>query len=285
MKNWMIGLILLLPTLLRAEFLETSNIEDVFSKVDKETLVLLNMTDTISDSVLSLGSKPWRHFIHSNLKKFQNLDQAGNLHDWWTYDVATKIPVKPVQKEIVTWIETLQKNETPVFCATGRGRNVWYCTIINQVDDFTDFQLQKIGIDFTKTKVPEELQNLDPKYFHHGVFYTDPYALGEFIDKILQETGYRPKKIVVVNDKRSELQSADQKLTKAGIDHVCVLYQRTEKDREAFNPTVALLQWESLLEDGKVVLPENEAIKKAKSEKASPEELFKRLVDKYGNLN
>jgi len=210
MKNWMIGLILLLPTLLRAEFLETSNIEDVFSKVDKETLVLLNMTDTISDSVLSLGSKPWRHFIHSNLKKFQNLDQAGNLHDWWTYDVATKIPVKPVQKEIVTWIETLQKNETPVFCATGRGRNVWYCTIINQVDDFTDFQLQKIGIDFTKTKVPEELQNLDPKYFHHGVFYTDPYALGEFIDKILQETGYRPKKIVVVNDKRSELQSADQ---------------------------------------------------------------------------
>lgn len=281
MKNWMIGLVLLLPILLRAEFFETSNIEDVFSKVDKETLVLLNMTDTISDSVLSLGSKPWRHFIRSNL---QNLDQAANLHDRWTYYVATKIPIKPVQKEIVTWIETLQKNETPVFCATGRGRNVWYCTIVDQVDNFTDFQLKNIGIDFTKTKVPEELQNVDPKYFHHGIFYTDPYALGEFIDKILQETGYRPKKIVVVNDKRSELQSADQKLTEAGIDHVCVLYQRTEKDRNAFNPTVALLQLESLLEDGKVALQENEAIKKAKTEKASPEELFKRLVDKYGNL-
>ncbi|HEX4839685.1 MAG TPA: DUF2608 domain-containing protein [Rhabdochlamydiaceae bacterium] len=284
MKDWMIGLVLLLPSLLRAEFLETSNIEDVFSKVDKETLVLLNMTDTISDSVLSLGSKPWRHFIHSNLQKIQNLDQAGNLHDQWTYYVATRIPVNPVQKETVTWIETLQKNETPVFCTTGRGRNVWYCTIVDQVDNFTDFQLEHIGIDFTKTKVPEELKNVDPRYFHHGIFYTDPYALGEFIDKILQETGYRPKKIVVVNDKPSELQSADQKLTEAGIDHICVLYQRTEKDRKAFNPTVALLQLESLLEDGKVALQENEAIKKAKSEKASPEELFKRLIDKYGNL-
>ncbi|HEX2579339.1 MAG TPA: DUF2608 domain-containing protein, partial [Rhabdochlamydiaceae bacterium] len=272
MRNWIAGLLLLLPSLLSAEFFETSNIEDVYSKVDKETLVLLNMTDTISDSVISLGAKPWRHFIRQNVQKIQNLDTAGNLHDRWTYYVATKIPVKPVQKEIVTWIKTLQKNDTPVFCATGRGRNVWYCTLVDKVDDFTDYQLKSIGIDFTKTKVPKALQSVDQKHFHNGVFYTDPYPLGEFIDKIVLETGYRPKKIVVVNDKRSELQSVDQKLAEVGIDHACVLYQRTEKERKEFNQTAALLQFESLLEDGNFALQEEEAIKKAKTERASPED-------------
>jgi len=284
MKNWMMGLVLLLPSLLSAEFLETSNIEDVYSKVDKETLVLLNMTDTISDSVLSLGARPWRHFIRQNIQKIQSLDKAGNLHDRWTYYVARKIPVKPVQKEIVTWIDSLQKNGTPVFCATGRGRNVWYCTFIENIDNFTECQFKSIGVDFAKTQVPEALQNIDSKYFHNGIFYTDPYVLGEFLDIVL-ETGYRPKKIVVVNDKQSELQSVDQKLTEAGIDHVCVLYQRTEKERQAFNLTAALLQFESLLEDGDFALQEEEAIKKAKTEKASAEELFKRLVAKYGSVN
>ncbi len=284
MKNWIMGLGLLLPSLLRAEFIETTNIKDVYPHVEEGTIVLLGMTDTISDSVLSLGSKPWRQYIRRNVREIQDLDEAGNLHDQWTYYVATKIPVKPVQKEIVEWINTLQKNETPVFCLTGRGRSVWYTSIVDQVDNFTDFQLKSLGIDLKKSKVPEELQKADSQLFHNGVFYTDPYTKGDFIDKILQETGYQPKKVIIVDDKWHELQSAHEKLTEAGIPHLCALYQRAEKERKNFNPLVAMLQLESLFEKG-VSLLENEAIEKAKSEKTTADELFKKLVEKYGNLN
>jgi hypothetical protein len=284
MKNWIIGLATLLPSLLRADFIETTNIEDVYSHVEEGTIVLLGITDTISDSMLSLGSKPWRQYIRRNVRGIQDLDEAGNLHDQWTYYVATKIPVKPVQKEIVEWIDTLQQKEVPVFCLTGRGRNVWYATVIDQVDNFTDFQLSRMGIDLKKSKVPEELQKADPRLFHNGVFYTDPYTKGGFIDKILQETGYQPKKVIIVDDKWDQLQSVHEKLTEAGISHVCILYQRAEKERKNFNPLVAMLQLESLFEKG-VSLLEDEAIEKAKSEKTTAGELFKKLVEKYGNLN
>ena len=284
MKNWIMGLALLLPSLLRADFIETNNIEDIDRYIEEGTLVLLGMTDTISDSALSLGSKPWRQYIRRNVRTFQDLDEAGNLHDQWTFYVATAIPVKPVQKEIVQWIDNMQQKDIPLFCLTGRGRNVWYASIVEQVDNFTDFQLRSMGIDLKKTKVPEELKQVDPQLFHNGVFYTDPYTKGAFIEKILQETGYQPKKIVIVDDKWSALQSVEEKLTEAGIPHVCILYQRAEKERKDFNPTVALLQLEALFEKG-VPLYEDEALEKAKSEKTPADELFKKLIDKYGNLN
>jgi hypothetical protein len=284
MKNWIMGLAMLLPSLLRADMIEIANIEDVYSHVEEGTIVLLGMTDTISDSMLSLGSKPWRHYIRRNVRGIQNLEEAGNLHDQWTFYVAASIPVKPVQKEIVEWIDTLQNDNIPVFCLTGRGRNVWYVTVIDQVDNFTDFQLENMGIDLKKSIVPEKLQKADPRLFHNGVFYTDPYTKGEFIDKIFQDTGYQPKKVIVVDDKWHELKSIEEKLTEAGIAHVCVLYQRAEKERKNFNPLVAMLQLESLFEKG-VSLREDEAIEKAKTETTTADELFKKLVEKYGNPN
>lgn len=284
MKNWIMGLVLLLPSLMKADIIETNNIEDIYSHVEEGTLVLLGMTDTISDSMLSLGSKPWRQYIRRNVKQIQDLDEAGNLYDLWTYYVATSIPVMPVQKEIVQWIDTLQEKEVPVFCLTNRGRNVWYASIVDQVDNFTDFQLSRMGIDLKKSKVPEELQKVDPQLFHNGVFYTDPYTKGIFIDNILQETGYQPKKIIVIDDQWHQLQSVEEKLTEAGVPHISVLYQRAEKERKNFNPLAAMLQLEALFEKG-VSLLEDEAIEKAKTETTTADELFKKLVDKYGNLN
>jgi len=285
MKNWLMGLALILPTLLSAEIIETNNIEDVYPHVEEGAFVLLGMTDTITESTLSLGSKPWRQFVRRNLRKIQDLEQPGNLHDQWTFYVATSVPVKPVQKETVEWIDKLQKEEVPVFCITGRGRNVWYSSIYDKVDKVTEFQLGTMKIDFTKSKVPEELKKISSRQFHNGVFYADPYAHGEFLDQILLETGYRPTKIIMVDDKWEQLKSVEEKLTEAGIPHVCVHYQRAEKERKDFNPLVSLVQLESLLKNNFAV-SEEEAIEKAsKLENPSADEFFKELVEKYGNLN
>lgn len=285
MKTWMMALALLLPALLRSEVLETQNIEDVFPHVEQGTIVLLGMTDTITDSSLSLGSKPWRQYLRRNLRPLQDLETAGNLHDQWTFYVATSIPLKPVQKEIVEWIDRLQKDEIPVFCLTGRGRSVWYATLVDQVDMLTDLQLNSIGIDLQKSKVPEELKKVDPRLFHHGVFYTDPYDKGSFLDKIFYETGYKPKKVIIVDDKWQELKSVEEKLTQEGIDHLCVLYQKAEKERKNFNPLVALIQLEALLENDFTITDEEALKKVAELENASPDEIFKKLVSKYGNIN
>ena len=155
MKKWVMRLALLLPALLKADIIETTNIEDVYSHVEEGTLVLLGMTDTISDSVLSLGSKPWRHYIRRNVRKTQDLEQAGNLHDQWTFYVATSIPVKPVQKEIVEWIDILQQQEIPIFCLTGRGRNVWYSRLLIKSIILLIFSLEAWGSISKSQKSPK----------------------------------------------------------------------------------------------------------------------------------
>ena len=285
MKNWFIGLALLIPSLLKAECIEVDSIEKVFPHVEKDAIVLLGMTDTLIDSSLSVGSKPWRQYIRRQIRPFQNLEKAGNLQDQWTYVVSLSVPIKPVQPEIVQWIDKLQQEEVSVFCLTGRGRNIWYSTIVPNIDKLTDFQLKSIGIDFTKTKVPEALKKVDPQLFYNGIFYTDPYDKGEFVDKIIEETGYTPKKIIVVDDKWASLKSLDEKLTEEGIPHVCVLYQRAEKDRKDFNPLLASVQLEAILENG-TLLTDEQAAEKAKTiENTSADEYFKKLVMKYGNLN
>lgn len=284
-KHWFIGLGLLLPSLLRADIIEATSVDEMRSHVEEGTLVLLGMTDTLTDSSLSLGSKPWRQYIRRQLRPLQDIDEAGNLHDQWTYHVSTKVPLKPVQNEFVEWIDQMQQNNIPVFCLTGRGRDVWYASIVQEVDQLTEYQLKKININFEKTKVPAELQKADSKYFYHGIFYSDPFTKGEFVDKVLQETGYKPPKVVVVDDKWDQLQSIQQKMTEAGIPFVGILYQRAEKDRKDFKPIVSILQLESLLENG-FPLSEAEAAEKAeKMENPSADELFKKLVQKYGNLN
>lgn len=284
-KNWFFGFILLIPSLLRADIIEANSIEEIYPHVEEGTVVLLGMTDTIIDSTLSLGSKPWRQYIRRQLRPFQDLTEAGNLHDQWTYYVATQVPIKPVQNEFVEWIDKLQQQETPVyvFCITGRGRDVWYSSLVTAVDDLTEKQLKSIGIDFEKSKVPEELKKADPKFFHHGIFYFDPYSKGEFIEKILQETGYRPKKIVLVDDKWSELKSAEEKLVEAGIPHVCVLYQRTEKERKSFKPLIATLQLQSLFENGSPLSEEEAAEKAEKLANPLPPEVAVEKTEKVEN--
>jgi hypothetical protein len=284
-KNWFIGLGLLLPSLLRADIIEATSVDEMKSHVEEGTLVLLGMTDTLTDSSLSLGTKPWRQYIRRQLRPLQDIDEAGNLHDQWTYHVSTKVPLKPVQNEFVEWIDQMQQNDTPVFCLTGRGRDVWYASIVQEVDQLTEYQLKKININFEKTKVPEALQKADSKYFYHGIFYSDPYTKGEFIDKILQETGYKPPKVVVVDDKWDQLQSIQQKMTEAGIPFVGILFQRAEKERKDFKPIISILQLESLLENGFSLSEEEAAEKAEKMENPSADELFQKLVQKYGNLN
>ncbi|MBS0648978.1 MAG: DUF2608 domain-containing protein [Verrucomicrobia bacterium] len=284
-NNWFIGLGLLLPSLLRADIIEAKSVEEMQPHVEEGTLVLFGMTDTLTDSTLSLGSKPWRQYIRRQLRPIQDINEAGNLHDQWTYYVATQVPLKPVQDEFIGWIDQMQQNNIPVFCLTGRGRDVWYESIVQEVDQLTEYQLKKININFEKTKVPEDLQKADTKYFYHGIFYSDPYSKGELIDKILNETGYKPKKVIVVDDKWDQLQSIQQKMTEADIPFVGILYQRAEKERKDFKPIISILQLESLFENG-FPLSEAEAAEKAeKMENPSADELFKKLVQKYGNLN
>jgi hypothetical protein len=124
--KWLIGFFLF-PALLRADIIETTQIKDAYAHVEEGTLVLIDMDETLIDSVLSFGSGAWRHYMRSQLlKEKYDLTLSFNEHDMWTYAAARFVPVKPVEPAMVEWIAELQRNDIPVFCYTARARNRWY---------------------------------------------------------------------------------------------------------------------------------------------------------------
>jgi len=279
LKKWTLSVLCFFPILLSAEIRETDSIETVYSLVDEDTLVLLGMTDTITDSVIDVGSQPWRHLTRKLLTPIQDIYQPGNLHDEWTYKVEISVPVKPVQPEMINWIHTLQQQGIPVFCVTGRGRKMWYSTPRSHVDRLTEKVLSSVDVDFSKTKVPEALTQANSQFFHKGIFYCASIDnKGELLSKIFQETNYRPKKVIMVDVKLDQLECMEKKMQEAGIPGVYFLYRRTARDRRDFNPLIALFQLKFLLEKDRVLSNEEAAEKILQLNNPSTEKLFNELL-------
>ncbi len=276
--NWFLGIISSFPIFISGEILETDSIETIYSHVEEDTLVLLGMTDTITDSVLQVGSQPWRYLIRKLLSTIQDIYQPGNLHDQWTYKVETSVPVKAVQPEMIEWINYLQQRGIPVFCVTGRGRNLWYSTPTPDVDVLTERVLQSVGVDFSKTKIPKALLKVDSQFFYKGIFYCARWnRKGELLSQIFQDVNYRPKKIVMVDVKLDQLKCMEKKMQETGIPGVYVLYQKTAKNFKSFNSKGALLQLKFLIEESQLLGDAEAAEKILPLSSPSLEEYFKEL--------
>jgi hypothetical protein len=284
MKNWM-TLLFLIPALLKAEIIETTQIKDAFAHVDQDTLVLIDMDDTLVQSALSVGSGAWRNYVRKQLGQINvDLSQPFNDHDAWTYAAAKIVPVKAVEEEIVPWIAKQQELGTPVFCFTARGRNMWYATPFDQIDQLTISQQRMVGVDFSKTKVPAELEKTNPLYFYQGTFYAKPFKKGEFLAKIFEETGYRPKKVVFIEDHEEAVKSVDAKLTEAQIPHVCIWYKKVEAGSANFKPLVATLQLNFMYDNAFAPSDADALVEADKVGHNYADEIFRRFCTKQSIL-
>jgi hypothetical protein len=241
--------ILHLTVFLSADIIETHNIEDILPAIESvDTLVLFDMDDTLTDSTISLGTGAWRKYVREKVAEYEK--QYGkpcelkgvNLHDFLTSLVALKVPVKPVEEAIPKLIYDLQSGGIPIFVLTARGKSKWYSWDTEGIDALTDKQLLNAGLDFSKTILPFELEKVDSTFYSNGVFYSSPLKKGAFLKKLLNETGYRPAKIVFIDDKLDQLQSMERAAKELGISFAGFLYTHADKVHQNFDPSIATIQ-------------------------------------------
>lgn len=273
--------LLSLPYALNAKIVETTEIKDILEEIDEDTLVLFDMDDTLTDSSITLGTGAWRQYVRAKIASDYDTKAPGNPHDIMAHAAAQKIPVRPVEPDIVPLIEDLQERRIAVFCLTKRGYSTWYSTPIDGIGQMSVNQLKSVRIDFTKTTVPEQFQQIDPTVFYHGIFLTDGTKKGVFLEKLFEETGYRPTKVVFIDDKLEENKSVESSLDKLGIANVCVLYHRAQSNNRDFSPLQASVQLDAFLKD-QTILTDEEAKEKAEAmEEVDPDDFFKRLIATY----
>lgn len=268
----------------QAEIVETQSIESILPYIEEDTLVLFNIAEVLTDSTLSLGSSPSRKYIQATAKKMANRP-ACDVHDIFTWIIFNQIPHKTVEPVTAQLIAGLQEREVVVAALTSRGRTEWYTTEIPGVDDQTDKVLEALGIDLKRTQPPiVSIQMEGAEYLTHyrnGIYYSNHMEKGLFLKKILEDSGYRPKNIVFVDDKLDSLKTVDEAMKELSIPFTGFWYTRTKKDRAGFNPKVAVIQLKSLLEES-AVLDEAPAEELAKStyQNESADELFLEFVEK-----
>jgi FMN phosphatase YigB (HAD superfamily) len=237
----------LVPFLANAKIIETLKFEELLAHADSETLVLIDMDDTLTDSTLTLGSSSWRHFLRKHFKGQKHPVVQIDTHDYYAYLAAKHVPVKTVEETTLKVVQTLQGKKIPTLCLTGRGKNRWYSSSIDHIDDLTKKQLLSVNIDFRQSSVPVNLNEQDIPFYSDGILFSAGKRKGELLKELFTQLNYSPKKVVMIDDKEEELRSIEQALQEMGIPFLGLWYRYIEKNQQ-FNPQIANIQLEKMLQ-------------------------------------
>lgn len=281
MKKWISVIflpLLLLSNVLTANIVKTNELHDVESAITPKSLVLLNLAEVLLDTKTSLGTQAWRKYIRSRV--------SSRTHDELTRLVFEKIPPKTPEPGTAQFVKELQKKGFYVFGFTSRGRNEWYATKIKDIDLLTERVLLQLDIDFERTTPPLEWAKLNailPDYYHNGIIYsTNTYDKGEMLTLIFEKIGYRPEKVVFVDDKADSLKEVETAMKTLNIPFAGFNYDRTAKEHAQFDPMIANIQLDYLISRGTVLSDvEAKQIKDQQFANTDPDAYFEKVISKW----
>jgi len=245
---------------LPAIIIETPNIEQITPYINQNSFVLFNIAEVLTDSTLTLGSSPWRKYIKRQTANHEQ-DLQNRIHDTLTLLAIKNIPHKCVEAITPNLIQSLQEQGIAVAALTGRGRHEWYNTQVAGIDDLTEELLNSFGIDFSRSQLPFVFIQSEEgplEHYRNGIFYCNHIGMGPFLKELLQNSGYQPHSVILIDDKQSSLENVEKAMNELGIPFIGFWYRRTMLDHLDFNPMVANIQLQQLL-DGQTPVSDQEA--------------------------
>ena len=229
-----------------------------------DILIVLDIDDTILTSSTDLGGDVWYQWQRGKLnikptdaQKVDCLfeDSIGLLYELGT----TKLTDSIIPNLINNW----QEKEIPVFALTSRSPRYRAAT---------ERELNRTGIDFTKTALRPEGEDL-PTYRYNlknemsymkGIMMTSGMNKGEMLQHILQKTNQDFESIIFVDDSEKNVYNLEQQFKNSGIDMTIFHYTKVIEDRKTANGGVILtedqatkmdMEWKKLNATLKVIFP------------------------------
>lgn len=212
-----------------SQIIETEHFNEIVQYVQEDTLVLLDIDDTLLIPAQTLGTDVW---FCARLKQ-KGFDRA--LAEWEAIRLLTK--VKVVEEGTQEIIAELQNKNIPVMCLTTQGLALATCTIN---------QLHSLNIDVSKTAPSKEdhyFINRHGNLYRQGVLFTSGTPKGKSLLKLLDAMQYFPKRIVFINDKATHLKDVEGDAEAAGYEFIGLRYSFSDKRVGEYNPEIADIQW------------------------------------------
>lgn len=220
-----------------SQIIETENFSSIVQYIKPDTLVLLDIDDTLLIPVQTLGSDVW--FCHrlneykETLSPIEALDKT--IAEWEGIRQLTK--VKIVEEGTEKIISDLQNNNIPVMGLTTQGLALATCTV---------HQLKTLDIDLTKTAPSKEdhyFINKHGNLYREGILFTSGTPKGPALLKLLESMQYFPKRIVFINDKATHLKDVEETAEANGYEFIGLRYSFGDKRVTEYNPEIAEIQW------------------------------------------
>lgn len=229
----------------------SSTIDTLLEKVGENSLVLINIDDTIitPKSLMFHYNSPYRTFIGElvSLQKSQpSMDEL----------IASLILQRQVMLVESSWPSFINKLKS-------KGALVFGFTRVNpvtaRIKDFEEWQYQQLrslAIEFTDKVSKQEIFKFDgkskePPIFYKGIIFTTYVSKEEVLRQFLSITRIVPKNIIVFEYKKSNLNNIDKFFRTIDLDCFGIEYLGFEELQGVPDDKLVEFQKETLLRDGK----------------------------------
>ena len=231
-----------------ASFEDIKRIIENKANTDEETLVVLDLDDTVLTYGQYLGTDKWfSEEVKMRMAQGHSLDEAKNY-------VLTHLPtiaehsihdVRPVEPQIPDIIRELQ-NSSNINCIvlTSRGTPLRKAT-------FGQLSSTAINLNFNQGLFENQsfkFQQVKNAVFHKGVAFTNGAHKGEALLELLQILNYSPKNIIFVDDKTYNVTNIENSLNTLNvpISYYGFRYGQMDAFNHLYDPNLADIQFERL---------------------------------------
>jgi len=220
------------------EIIEVKHFVELKEHVDSETLVLLDIDDTLLLPTQTLGTDIWFQYRckqHQEWGLSKNAALQKALAEWEAIRHLTNVQiVEPGTDQIV---QSLQEQRISVMGLTTQGLALATRTVQ---------QLRGLNIDLIKTAPSNQdhyFMNGHGVLYRQGVLFTSGTEKGQALLHFFEITGYWPKRVVFINDKATHLADVDGALAEAGIEFLGLRYSYGDARVAQFSAEIADIEW------------------------------------------
>lgn len=220
------------------KYFETKDITSLLPLLDKQTLVIFNIDNTIFRTKTLFGSPEWAmHLIHQEMNKGNSREMsAKKCYPIWM-KAQKYADVVLLDKKILTVLKEVQKKTCGFIGLTSRHPSA---------AEITQWQLNKFGIDFARSRF--SLYSFissykHPTLFRQGILFSNESnqkgeVFAAWMEQIRTQINQKNmvKKIIVIDDKERNLQSMAKAAEYLGLEFVGLRYSAIEAYPKKINP-------------------------------------------------
>lgn len=201
------------------EIYEIKSMSEVGQWIIPETLVIFDLDNTLFESKSIVAHANWFHDI---LKKYPDQEKKILKKAWKAIKMAEYKPVEAMTPDL---IKSWQNKGIHIMALTSRDLEVLEPTLR---------QVKSIGVDFSKT-VPRRQKK--SKYLYEGIlFANNNYPKGEALKSFLEDSDFKPQRIILIDDLKNNLFSVCKVMGAIGLYYPLVDKKRylewNEKEAE-----------------------------------------------------